>query len=189
MLEMQRLESAIEVKRAEMRDMQVDATTVTAWIGGIPLALARNEDDLRALLSSFGELQKISVRVKPGVNKSWCLATFHNVDALERLTRAPIPVEAATESEGSGSGAKAMDGPAVHLVVKEADVQAHLEKGGDEGTLRQFAAEHESKIMQPRRMKKPKKKVQADANPEAGAVVELPPADDITDDSQLYDSV
>ena len=70
-LEMQLLERAIQVKRTEMRDMmQVEAQKPTAWIGGIPLALARHEDGLRDLLSSYGELEKLSVRIKAGENRS-----------------------------------------------------------------------------------------------------------------------
>ena len=35
----------------------------TAWVGNIPLALARRQDDLRSLLSQFGEVEKMTVRV------------------------------------------------------------------------------------------------------------------------------
>eukprot|EP01044_Picomonas_judraskeda_P016068 COSAG03_NODE_2796_length_2448_cov_1.770115_2_plen_199_part_00 len=141
-LEMQLLERAIQVKRTEMRDMmQVEAQKPTAWIGGIPLALARHEDGLRDLLSSYGELEKLSVRIKAGENRSWCLATFLNEDALERLARAPIAVV----TEGGENGGELTGGRSVFLAVEEADVQGHLRREGDQGKLAEIVAEHEAK--------------------------------------------
>ena len=54
MLETQQLESAIEVKRVEKYGTGAKQTKVTAWIGGMPAALAEDEAALHKLLAAFG---------------------------------------------------------------------------------------------------------------------------------------
>ena len=93
MLELQQMESAIEVKKTEAGWYNAKAVKVTAWIGGLPRQLAADETALHTLLRRFGELEKTTVRIKEGPYKSWCLATFHNLDAIERLTQEPVIVD------------------------------------------------------------------------------------------------
>ena len=65
---------------------------VTAWVGGLPHALASDEPALTALLGRFGELESLTIRVKEGNYKSWCLASYINEDAVTRLQAEPVKV-------------------------------------------------------------------------------------------------
>ena len=55
----------------------------TVWIGGIPEAHAHSPEHLKKELAWFGGLQSLTVRVKPGYNKSWALVTFVESESAE----------------------------------------------------------------------------------------------------------
>eukprot|EP01052_Picozoa_sp_SAG31_P015287 SAG31_NODE_979_length_10600_cov_13.736025_2_plen_91_part_00 len=70
--------------------------TDTVWAGGIPLNLVGGEAALKSVLNldantsvtslfeQFGEVRHSTVRVKPGLNKSWALVTFKDVESAKR---------------------------------------------------------------------------------------------------------
>jgi hypothetical protein len=143
MLEMQKMEAAVEIKRNEKREAP-KATKVTVWLGGLPCQLANDEAALHVLLGRFGQLEKTTIRVKSEPYKSWALATFLNLDAIEQLTKEPVAVE-----PEPGQPAPAQGAPAWVLTVKEANVQGELAKKqtvGTKGALATAASEHDAKI-------------------------------------------
>ena len=99
----------------------------TAWVGNIPLALARRQDDLRSLLSQFGEVEKMTVRVKTaeaGTHYgSWCLACYKGPEAVDAALAAKLEVDADPEA----GGGEASTGVVV-LEVRQSDVKGELQK-------------------------------------------------------------
>ena len=63
-------------------------TSRTVWVGGIPSNIVQGSSDavldinankhVKSLMSTFGPVVSSTVRVKPGVNKSWALVTFES---------------------------------------------------------------------------------------------------------------
>ena len=99
----------------------------TAWVGNIPLALARRQDDLRSLLSQFGEVEKMTVRVKTaeaGTHYgSWCLACYKGPEAVDAALAAKLEVDADPEA-GAGEASTGV----VVLEVRQSDVKGELQK-------------------------------------------------------------
>ena len=76
--------------------------------------------------------------------KSWCLATFGNLDALERLTdQGPVFVDPEPGDNSARQG-----GSSPSLSIRAADISGHLamhESQGGEGALETTARTHDTK--------------------------------------------
>eukprot|EP01052_Picozoa_sp_SAG31_P013695 SAG31_NODE_830_length_11688_cov_35.424023_1_plen_1846_part_00 len=55
---------------------------LTIWVGGIDESIAR-ENVVRDAFAGAGQIMRVQVRVKPGMNKCWALVTFGDVQATE----------------------------------------------------------------------------------------------------------
>jgi hypothetical protein len=72
----------------EAAGMDVDIKNRTVWVGGIPSNIVGSAEaailninankNVKSLMTTFGPVVSSTVRVKPGVNKSWALVTFEN---------------------------------------------------------------------------------------------------------------
>ena len=136
-------------KRVEKYGTGAKQTKVTAWIGGMPAALAEDEAALHKLLAAFGELEKTTTRIKSAPYKSWCLATFHNLDAMERLMQGPIYTPSPEPGHTPGS-------PPPQLLVREADVKGELAKHkavNSSGQLATRATEHKLSLAKLKKVK------------------------------------
>ena len=156
------------VKQAVMHE----ETRRTAWIGGLPLALASDEPALHKFLSRYGELETLTIRVKEDKPYgSWCMASYAHQSGenpLDKLRAAPIPVPrepghklkkatkvimAANAFAAAGAQAASAhtgvedeedeDDPEPVLIVKQADVKGQMKKKKAEGTVGALAAQAE----------------------------------------------
>lgn len=109
----------------------------TAWIGGIPNNMAEGElDSVNANFSAscqqFGEVVSVTVRVKPGDNKSWALCTFAKPASAREAVAMGLTVK-----DGAGND--------VTLKVKISDVAQQLQKGTT-GALALMAKKHDEEV-------------------------------------------
>lgn len=123
------------------------AESVGVWMGGIPRNCVTGEvgeqgatldDEIMHQIHAMGEVLSTTVRVKDGVNKSWCLITFN------------APEDAAKFVE-RGCVAKASDGSDVQLVVKSSDVKGHASKSSA-GALASIAQKHDEEVEAARKL-------------------------------------
>lgn len=113
----------------------------TAWVGGIPAALAANEAEVRCLFEMFGEIVPggLKIRQKEGPYKSWCLCEFVNTDPVDHLMAKPLEVEFEPEDEAG----QLQEWKRPTLKIKRADVQGELKKKaakGEPGALAYMAS-------------------------------------------------
>jgi hypothetical protein len=108
---------------------------MTAWVGGIPRALAEDQAALLRLLSQFGEVDRLSIRLKEGDYKCWCLARFKWHDPVGKMMAEPIevPFEPTDSGEPSDNQEKAIGRQQPTLKVKRADVQGQLANNLERG--------------------------------------------------------
>ena len=100
----------LSVPRDEKGDDDQDEATI--WVGNLPACLAALPDPeqaLAALFSSFGEVQKVTVRKKDG-DKSWSLLTLESAEKARAAAAAAVTYETA------------------RLKVELVDVQEHLKR-------------------------------------------------------------
>ena len=93
----------------------------TAWIGGIPDGFCQGDIDEvnKALAESckqFGEVISATVRLKPGINKSWALCTFKGPASAHKCV-----AEGMTLPDGYGNQ--------IAVKCKISDVESNLKKG------------------------------------------------------------
>ena len=93
----------------------------TAWIGGIPHGFCQGDigEVNKAFAESckqFGEVVSATVRVKPGVNKSWALCTFKEPASARKCASMGV-----TLPDG--------DGNQVSMQCKISDIASNLQKG------------------------------------------------------------
>jgi hypothetical protein len=71
----------------------------TAWVGNLPLYLARDEQQLRQVMQRFGTVDSLTVTIKDNGEScysSWCLVCFAELSMLQAILAAPplmVPVE------------------------------------------------------------------------------------------------
>ena len=109
----------------------------TAWIGGIPDGFCRGDIDevnktFAKSCKQFGEVISATVRVKPGVNKSWALCTFKEPASARKCVS-----EGMTLPDGDGSQ--------LSMKCKISDVESNLKKGTT-GALASMAKKHEEEV-------------------------------------------
>ena len=109
----------------------------TAWIGGIPDGFCRGDIDevnktFAESCKQFGEVISATVRVKPGVNKSWALCTFKEPASARKCVS-----EGMTLPDGDGSQ--------LSMKCKISDVESNLKKGTT-GALASMAKKHEEEV-------------------------------------------
>ena len=109
----------------------------TAWIGGIPDGFCKGDiDEVNKTFAEnckqFGEVISATVRVKPGVNKSWALCTFKEPASARKCVS-----EGMTLPDGDGSQ--------ISLQCKISDVESNLKKGTT-GALASMAKKHEEEV-------------------------------------------
>ena len=68
-----------------VRSPQMGAAT--AWLGRLPEDA--NEQRLHELMVDYGAVESVTLRLKPGLRKSWALIAFEDRSALARLIAAP----------------------------------------------------------------------------------------------------
>lgn len=120
----------------------LDPTPVdTVWVGGLPGSLLGEAPDaaVQELCGRFGDVVTVTVRTKPGENKSWALVTYADPASAELAVQAGmcVPVEGAAEP--------------VELRVEVADVEAELQKGST-GYLAHMASRHEEEVENARKL-------------------------------------
>jgi hypothetical protein len=106
----------------------------TAWIGGIPDGFCKGDiNEVNKTFAEnckqFGEVISATVRVKPGVNKSWALCTFKEPASARKCVS-----EGMTLPDGDGSQ--------MSMKCKISDVDSNLKKGTT-GALASMAKKHE----------------------------------------------
>jgi hypothetical protein len=121
----------------EMSKDQAQRVSDTAWIGGIPENLC--EGNIEAVneafggeCKQFGKVISATVRVKPGVNKSWALCTFEEPKSASKCV-----ADGMTVLDG--------DGNAVVLKCKISEVEANLKKDRG-GALASMAKKHGEEV-------------------------------------------
>lgn len=123
-------------KRIDTKPPKTPAGTV--WVGGLPAALldtssATQSATLSGLCHQFGAIATVTVREKPGENKSWALVTY-------------VDEQSATDAVAAGITAPAeSDGAPVELLVKLADVATELAKG-QAGRLADTVSRHTGEV-------------------------------------------
>jgi hypothetical protein len=113
----------------------------TIWVGGLPAVFLGEapEAAVTDLCSRFGEIVTVTVRTKPGENKSWALVTYADAESADLAVQAGMYVPVA----GSETPQE--------LRVEIADVEAELQKGTT-GYLAHMATRHEEEVENARKL-------------------------------------
>jgi hypothetical protein len=120
----------------------------TVWVGGIPADHpALCEETLEEFFDTrFGEVDAVCLRIKPGMDRSWCLVSFAKQSSASRLLSEGVNtadmvtqqqqqqqqplLRSRSQPAGPTAGdlARVGDRWAKQLLVKPADIVAHLQK-------------------------------------------------------------